>query len=81
MTRKDGSEVADDGAQSRRAPSARVVLVSVAGTVLAVFALLNTDDVSVDWIFDSFGAPLIAVVAVSALLGFVIGFVARGRRD
>ena len=73
--------MADETPQPRRAPSPRVVLVSIAGTVLAVFALLNTDDVRVDWIFDSFGAPLIAVVAVSALLGFVIGFVARGRHD
>jgi uncharacterized integral membrane protein len=53
--------------------------------LLVIFALLNTHDVGVDWIFDTISVPMILVIAVSAVLGFAIGFIVRshlaGRND
>ncbi len=65
---------------TRRAPSPRLVLAGVAGLLLALIAVLNLDDVRVDWLVDSFRAPLIVVIVVGALLGFVIGYLTRAHR-
>jgi len=71
--------VADDR-KPRRAPNPRLVLAAVAAVALVVFAVLNTEDVQVDWLVDSFRGPLIVVIAVSGLLGFVVGYVVRAHR-
>ena len=58
------------------------IVVAVCAVVLLVFALLNTDEARVDFLFDSVSAPLVLVIVVCALLGFVIGwFVGRRRHD
>jgi len=58
--------------------STPVVVISVLGILLLLFAVLNTDDVGVDFVADTVKAPLILVIFLSALLGFIIGwFVAR----
>jgi uncharacterized integral membrane protein len=63
----------DDG----RKINVKLILVGAFAALLVVFALLNTHDVGIDWIFDTATAPMILVIAVSAVLGFVIGFVVR----
>ena len=45
---------------------------------LVLFALLNTHEVGVDWLFNTWSAPLILVIAISAAIGFAIGFLVRG---
>lgn len=52
----------------------------LAGLTVA-FALLNTGDVEVDWIFGTFSTPLIVVIVVSLLVGALFGFALarRGR--
>ena len=46
--------------------------------MLLVFALVNIDEVNVDFVFDSVEVSLIVVIALCAGLGFVIGwFVGR----
>jgi uncharacterized integral membrane protein len=52
----------------------------VVGIVLILFAVLNTDDVGVDFIADTVSAPLILVIFLSALFGFVIGWLVRRHR-
>jgi len=71
--------VADDQrAQSRIKP--HYIVVGICLGVLAVFALVNIDDVRVDFAVDTVDAPLVLVIVVSALLGFLIGWVIGRRR-
>jgi uncharacterized integral membrane protein len=64
----------------RAAQTIRVVVWLVVLAVLVVFAALNTDKVSVDWAFDTTDVPLWLVIAISAVAGAVIGYLARSRR-
>ena len=61
------------------AESTRLAVALVAGALIAVFAVLNTDDVKVDWILGSGQTPLIIVILVCLLLGAGIGYFS-GRR-
>lgn len=64
----------------RAAQTLRVIIWLVVVAALVVFAALNTDEVHVDWAFDTADVPLWLVVAVSAVAGVIIGYVARPRR-
>ncbi|MEX1009053.1 MAG: LapA family protein [Acidimicrobiia bacterium] len=57
------------------------VVVAICALVLLVFALANIDDVRVDFVFETVRAPLVLVIVVCALLGFVIGWVVGRRRN
>jgi len=52
--------------------------------LITLFAVLNLDEVKVDWIFGSGRAPLIIVIVISLLLGIVLTYfvdrMARKRR-
>ena len=48
---------------------------------VAAVAVFNTQDVDLDWIVGESTLPLWVVIAVLALAGAVIGYVARRRRD
>jgi uncharacterized integral membrane protein len=61
----------------RRKVNVKLIVIGVLVALLVVFALLNTHEVGVDWLFDTVSAPMILVIAASAALGFVIGFVVR----
>ena len=73
------SENDDDVGEPRRRGSVarRVKLVVVAGAlaVLVAFAVQNSQPVSVDFVFTDRRPRLIVVIAASALLGLVVGFV------
>lgn len=56
-----------------------LVFVLVAG-ILALWAFANTDEVAVDWLVDTTRGPLVVVIAISALLGFLLGAVATWRQ-
>jgi putative membrane protein len=72
--------VADDQrAKSRIKPHHIVAAIGV--VVLAVFALVNIDDVRVDFVADTVDAPLVLVIVVCALLGFLIGWIIGRRRN
>ncbi len=74
------AETSKDGAAVRRLGS-RQLGVLVLATLLVVFAVLNLDDVSVDWLVATWQTPLIIVIAVSVLVGAGIGFqIGRRRR-
>jgi uncharacterized integral membrane protein len=68
---------------ARSAPSNKArarQLAVIALTVLAtLFAVLNLDKVSVNWIVGTWRTPLIIVIAVSMLIGAGAGFLV-GRR-
>jgi len=59
---------------------ARLGLALVAGGLVAAFAVLNTGDVKVNWIFGSFETPLIIVILVCLAIGLAVGL-AGGRRS
>ena len=69
----------DQRAQSRIKPHHIVAAIGV--VVLVVFALVNIDDVRVDFAVDTVDAPLVLVIVVCALLGFLIGWVVGHRRN
>jgi uncharacterized integral membrane protein len=58
---------------------ARNGLVAVLGVYIVVFAVLNLDDVKVDWVFGSGHAPLIIVIVISLLVGIVLTYFAERR--
>jgi uncharacterized integral membrane protein len=57
---------------------AKLVVAAAALGILVAFAVQNSQRVAVDFVFFDRHPRLIVVIAVSALLGFVIGF-ALGR--
>lgn len=64
----------------RTKQTVRILLfVAIAG-VLALWAFANTDEVAVDWLVDTTSGPLVVVIAISALLGFLLGAVATWRQ-
>jgi uncharacterized integral membrane protein len=65
--------------RSRR-ERARVVVVAGVSALAALFAVLNLDEVEVNWIVGTFDTPLIVVIAVSILVGAALGYVAARRR-
>ena len=59
-------------------------LVRTGGAVVlaiyfTLFAVLNLDDVKVDWVFGSGRAPLIIVIVISLLIGIVLTYFVERR--
>jgi uncharacterized integral membrane protein len=59
----------------------RLLYGLVIGSIVAVFAVLNLDEVEVNWIFGTAQTPLIVVIAVSFLLGALTGWIAAAGRQ
>ena len=70
--------MADSSHDTGRNVNVKLILFGILAAVLVLFALLNTHEVGVDWLFDTVSAPMILVVAVSAVIGFAMGFLVRG---
>ena len=66
-----------------RAPARRdqvkLIVAGVLGAMIVVFAVLNVDTVSVDWLFTTAETPLIVVIIVSFLAGGLVGALAFRR--
>ena len=54
----------------------RLVAGLVIGAVVAAFAVVNRDDVGVDWLVTTSQTPLIVVIALAFLLGALAGWLA-----
>jgi uncharacterized integral membrane protein len=59
---------------------ARLTTALAAGALVAVFAVLNLDQVDVNWIVGTWQTPLIVVIVLSLVIGAVAGYVAGRRR-
>ena len=91
MTNPDPSEaLAPEGRPARavvdRRQRARVILAAVVGALVAVFALLNLNDVKVHWLFATGQTPLIVVVVLAFLFGvltdrLLLALARRKRRE
>jgi uncharacterized integral membrane protein len=66
-----------DGPRRSRAERARTVGIVVLAVLVTLFAVLNTNKVSVDWVVGSGHAPLIVVIAISVLVGIVLARLAE----
>lgn len=73
----DRGKPADGG----RRISTKTIVIGVVVVLLVVFGALNTDDASVNWILGTWQTSLIVVILLSGVLGFVIGWLVRGRRN
>ena len=65
----------------RAGQTIRVIIWLLVAVVVVVFAAVNTNKVSVDWVVDDARMPLWVVIALSAVAGAVIGFLARPNRS
>ncbi|HEY4280453.1 MAG TPA: LapA family protein [Conexibacter sp.] len=74
---QDG-DVAGSSARSRR-ERARLIAIGILAVLATLFAVLNFDQVKVHLLFDTVKLPLVVVIAVCLLVGFVIGVLATRR--
>ena len=51
------------------------------GALVVLFAVLNLDEVRVNWIVATWDTPLIVVILLSLLVGTVISWIASRRRS
>ncbi|HEY8583726.1 MAG TPA: lipopolysaccharide assembly protein LapA domain-containing protein [Capillimicrobium sp.] len=67
-------------AKRDRRETTRQVAALLVGALIVVFAVLNLDDVEVNWVIATATTPLIVVIAASFVLGILAGLlIARGR--
>jgi uncharacterized integral membrane protein len=64
---------------SRRDQARTIGLVLLAGLGV-LFAVLNFDQVQVNWLLGTWSTPLIIVIAISFLLGSGVGYLLARRR-
>ncbi len=62
--------------QRSRAETARIATLVVVAILATLFAVLNAEDVHVNWILGSGKAPLIIVIVSSLLAGIVLAYLA-----
>ena len=65
----------------RAGQTIRVIIWLLVAVVVVVFAAVNTNEARVDWVVDEARVPLWVVIALSAVAGAVIGFLARPNRS
>jgi uncharacterized integral membrane protein len=70
-----------EGSPARRGrrEQARQLAMVVLAILITLFAVLNLDDVKVDWIVGSGRAPLIIVIVISVLVGIALSQFAQRR--
>jgi uncharacterized integral membrane protein len=57
----------------------QIAVVGLAG-LGGVFAVLNLDEVEVNWILGTWSTPMIVVIALSMLIGAALGVLVSRRR-
>jgi putative membrane protein len=65
--------------RSRRSDQARTLALVIVAVLITIFAVLNTNNVKVDWIVGSGKAPLIIVIVISLLVGIILTHFAERR--
>jgi uncharacterized integral membrane protein len=70
----------DHGEVERRSRARQIGVLALTGLAV-VFAVVNLDDVSVNWIVGTWHTPLIIVIAVSVVVGAGAGYLVGRRRE
>jgi uncharacterized integral membrane protein len=65
---------------SKRRPSPRAILAVALSALLILFALLNSQTVTIHWILATTELPLIVVIAGCGLIGAAIGWLVARRQ-
>ncbi|TMK24367.1 MAG: LapA family protein [Actinobacteria bacterium] len=65
--------------RARKRDQARTLALLVLAVLITLFAVLNTEKVSVNWIVGSGHAPLIIVIVISLLVGVILTHFAQRR--
>jgi len=66
---------------AERRDRARLIAAGIIGALIAVFAVVNLNDVKVHWLVTTGQTPLILVIGIAFLLGMVVDRLAiRARR-
>ena len=65
--------------EKRRIDKRQIAVLGLAG-LGGVFAVLNLDEVEVNWILGTWETPLIIVIAISMVIGAGLGYLATRRR-
>jgi uncharacterized integral membrane protein len=75
-------EASRNAAPTRR-ERRRTIAAFALGGLAVLFAVVNLDDVEVQWIVATWTTPLIVVIAVSVVLGALMGWMLgrRGARE
>ena len=76
-----GDDQTPDERSIRARQTIRILVWVAAVATVIVFAAVNTQEVAVDWLFYETDLQLWVVIAGSALVGAVIGYVTRWRRS
>ncbi len=79
MADQEGRPARQGGGRSN-GELARLLGMLVAGGLIAAFAVLNTGQVEVNWVFGTFETPLIVVILVCLAVGLVVGLAGSGAR-
>lgn len=69
------------GSARSRAERRRLAAAFALGALVVLFAVLNLEDVQVNWIVATWDTPLIVVILLSLLVGTTIGWIASQRRS
>jgi uncharacterized integral membrane protein len=85
MVGRAGGGREEHAAEARRLPPSRRDQARTIGLVLlaglgVLFAVLNFDQVQVNWLLGTWSTPLIIVIAISFLLGSGVGYLLARRR-
>jgi uncharacterized integral membrane protein len=74
---------ADQPPSERRSATERARLIGmlVLAVLITLFAVLNGNEVKVDWIIGSGHAPLIVVIVISVLIGILLTYLAERRKQ
>lgn len=65
-------------ARANRLEPVRLAAAALLGGLAVLFAVLNLDEVAVNWIFFEGRTPLIVVIVLSVLVGAILGAVLVG---
>jgi uncharacterized integral membrane protein len=74
-----GSGAGAAGGDAKRERTRRVTIIAL-GTLAAVFALLNLDEVKVNFLVTTTRAPLIIVIVACLAVGLALGSIAGRKR-
>jgi uncharacterized integral membrane protein len=66
--------------RKERAVASKTIAALAVALLLIAFGIANSDDVRINWLVVHSSTPLILVIAVSAVLGAILGALAASRR-
>ena len=80
MTTEERERRGETGRVATARDNSRLLAAAILGGLGTVFAVVNLDEVEVNWVFGKGQTPLILVIAASLVLGFALGTLLARRR-